>query len=160
MWDDYVSIPLALRSEFRELMVHRCSQFSLGQSRAATNAKDRWLKCAEQKHVDANPSPVTMAMFLKSLSGSPTAASGVTSSLRFLELHVGYDFKISSGCVAPCPKVDPRHVPVGKRPLTLAEWVQIESVADQVSCASSLARSAGGCCALCSHSAHGVRWGC
>ena len=59
----------------------------------------------------------------------------VASSLRFLELHVGYDFKMSSGCVAPWRKVDPRHVPVGKRPLTLAEWVQIESVADQVSCA-------------------------
>ena len=99
-WDDYVSIPLALRSEFRDLMIHRWSQFSLGQLRAATNTEDRWLKWAEQKHVEANPSPVTMAMFLKSLSGSPTAASGVASSLRFLQLHVGYDFKISSGCIA------------------------------------------------------------
>ena len=135
MWNEYVSIPMALRSEFRDLMVYRWSQFSLGQLRAATNAEDRWLRWAEQKHVDANPSPVTMAMFLKSLSGSPTAASGVASSLRFLELHVGYDFKMSSGCVAPWRIVDPRHVPVGKRPLTLAEWVQIESVADQVSCA-------------------------
>ena len=43
MSDDYVSIPLAFRSEFRDLMIHRWSRFSLGRLRAATNVEDRWL---------------------------------------------------------------------------------------------------------------------
>lgn len=126
LWDDFKVLTVPQQASFREMFHEKLRAFAPSTLRGAIGAWKRWLRWAAKSEVDEPLLAFHMALFLREEARGPTGGRGLWTSLRFLEINLGFVLHCCSPLVAPWKHPESHHVPVQASPLTAKEWIELE----------------------------------
>ena len=99
-------------ASFREMFHEKLLAFAPSTLRGAISTWKRWLKWAARSEVDEPPLAIHVALFLREEARGPTGGRGLWTSLRFLEINLGFVLHCCSPLVSPWKHPESHHVPV------------------------------------------------
>ena len=126
LWDDFKILTVPQEASFREMFHEKLLAFAPSTLRGAISTWKRWLKWAARSEVDEPLLAIHVALFLREEARGPTGGRGLWTSLRFLEINLGFVLHCCSPLVSPWKHPESHHVPVQASPLTAKEWIELE----------------------------------